>query len=171
MAAQLWLEHLTSQHLKVRCFLYISLTSFVQHLTIWCWGWWQGMLLDESVEVTGVHHPILGPFPQMTVVPNFTFLLSNQEEISSQSVPQWHIASYHHQISIKCSIHCSFNSIASTRSHHLSLVPPQSIINSRRYSFFCQHWNTILEDFTGTESGCRVAIIFFLVNYRFKKTC
>ena len=42
---------------------------------------------------------------------------------------------YHQQTSITFNSHCSFNSIASTRSHHLSLVPPQSTINSRRYSF------------------------------------
>ena len=60
---------------------------------------------------------------------------------------------YHQQTSITFNSHCSFNSIASTRSHHLSLVPPQSTINSRRYSFFVNttfFWNTvplhILED-------------------------
>ena len=42
---------------------------------------------------------------------------------------------YHQQTSITFNSHCSFNSIASTRSHHLSLVPPQSTITSRRYSF------------------------------------
>ena len=48
----------------------------------------RSMLLNRSVVVTaaGIHHPIFGPFPRMTVALNFIFLLSNQEEISSHFV-------------------------------------------------------------------------------------
>ena len=53
---------------------------------------------------------------------------------------------YHHRTSIKFSCHCKFISILSTRSHHLSMSPPQSTINSRRYSFFVNIvclWNSV----------------------------
>ena len=60
----------------------------------------------------------------------------------------------------------TFNSVASTKSHHLSLVPPQSTINSRRYSSFVNTafpWNTIplyiLED--GNQKSFR----HYLYNY------
>ena len=53
---------------------------------------------------------------------------------------------YHHRTSIKFNCHCKFNSVLSTRSHHLSISPPQSTINSRRYSFFVNTvflWNSV----------------------------
>ena len=53
---------------------------------------------------------------------------------------------YHQRTSIKFNCHCKFNSISSTRSHHLSIIPPQSTINSRRYSFFVNTvflWNSV----------------------------
>ena len=53
---------------------------------------------------------------------------------------------YHQRTSIKFNCHCKFNSISSTRSHHLSINPPQSTINSRRYSFFVNTvflWNSV----------------------------
>ena len=43
---------------------------------------------------------------------------------------------YNHRTSINFNYHCSLNSISSTRSHYLSLCPPQSTINSQQYSFF-----------------------------------
>ena len=53
---------------------------------------------------------------------------------------------YHQRTSIKFNCHCKFNSISSTRSHHLSINPPQSTINSRCYSFFVNTvflWNSV----------------------------
>ena len=41
--------------------------------------------------------------------------------------------------------YCSFN-LSCTRAHSLSLIPPQSTINSYRYSFFVNTillWNTV----------------------------
>ena len=61
---------------------------------------------------------------------------------------------FNHHTSINLNNHCTFNSISSTRSHQLSLCPPQSTINSQRYSFFVNTvfwWNSvplhILNDF------------------------
>ena len=42
--------------------------------------------------------------------------------------------------------YCTFNTVTSTRSHQLSLVPPISTINARRYSLFvntCFLWNSL----------------------------
>ena len=47
--------------------------------------------------------------------------------------------------SLNFSDYCSFNS-SCTRAHSLSLIPPQSTINSYRYSFFVNTvflWNTV----------------------------
>jgi len=41
---------------------------------------------------------------------------------------------YHHHTSVN--FNCKFNSIPSTRSHHLSINPPQSTNNCLHYSFF-----------------------------------
>ena len=43
---------------------------------------------------------------------------------------------YHQQTSFEFSAHWTFNPIAFTRSHCLSLVPSQSTINSGKYLFF-----------------------------------
>ena len=89
---------------------------------------YKSVQLDGSVGVAGVHLPALGPFLRMIVAPNFTFLLSSQDKVSFRSVSSMtYITSKH----LTLNSHCSFNSITSTRSHHLSLVPPQSTINSR----------------------------------------
>ena len=53
---------------------------------------------------------------------------------------------YHQCTSINFNRHFKFNTVLSTRSHHLSLCPPQSTINSRHYSFFINTvflWNSI----------------------------
>ena len=53
---------------------------------------------------------------------------------------------YNKRTSILLDDYLKLNSTASTRSRHLSLVPPQSTINSRRYSFFVHTtflWNSI----------------------------
>ena len=105
----------------------------------------KNMQLDGSVVVASVHHLILGPFPQMIVYPNFTFLLSNQKKISSQSVSSLTYTTSKHPSNLMLTV-------SSTQQHlqevtmHLSLVRPHSTINSRRYSFFVNMtllWNTI----------------------------
>ena len=40
--------------------------------------------------------------------------------------------------SLKLSDYCKFNT-SCTRAHSMTLVPPQSTINSYRFSFFCEH--------------------------------
>ena len=49
--------------------------------------------------IAGVHLPALGPFPQMIVAPNFTFLLSSQDKVSFQ--PQLSSGTLFHFISLK----------------------------------------------------------------------
>ena len=52
---------------------------------------------------------------------------------------------YHKHTSLSFDQFCDFNSMPS-RSHHLSLIPPTSTINSRRFSFFVNTtflWNSI----------------------------
>jgi len=63
------------------------------------------MLLAGSVEIAGVHQPILGPFPQMTVALNFIFLLYNQEEISRQSVSSMTYITNKHQLNLVLTAH------------------------------------------------------------------
>ena len=52
---------------------------------------------------------------------------------------------YHKHTSLSFDQFCDLNSMPS-RSHHLSLIPPTSTINSRRFSFFVNTtflWNSI----------------------------
>ena len=78
--------------------------------------------LDGPVVVTGVHHLILGSFPQMTVYPNFSFQ-SRRNFLSVSFLNDI----YHQQTSIEFNAHCKFNTMASTRTHHLSPIPPLTL--------------------------------------------
>ena len=81
----------------------------LQHTRLW------------SVEVAGVHLTTLGLFPPMIVnccsqlcLP---FLQSRRNFLSVSLLSDI----YHQQTSISFNNHCTFNSVASTRSHHLHL--------------------------------------------------
>ena len=61
--------------------------------------------LDGSVGVAGVHLPALGPFLRMIVAPNFTFLLSSQDEISFWSVSSMTYITSKHLLHLIVTVH------------------------------------------------------------------
>ena len=96
------------------------------------------------VAVAGVHGPIHGLYLQLSDCCSQLNLPTLESRRQYLSISFLHNI-YHQRTSIKFNCHCKFNSISSTRSH-LSINPPQSTINSRRYSFFVNTvflWNSV----------------------------
>ena len=93
------------------------------------------------VAVAGVHGPIHGLYLQVIAALSLISLPLNQDVSTFLFLSSIIFIANVHSSSL-----IVINSISSTRSHHLSINPPQSTINSRHYSFFVNTvflWNSV----------------------------
>ena len=108
-----------------------------------CWSLFRAGRLDGYVAAVGsqlIHH---GQFHPVIAALNLTFPLYKLDVIiylyassmiSIINIPHFHLTSF------------VISTQLPSRSHHLSLIPPTSTINSRRFSFFVNTtflWNSI----------------------------
>jgi len=123
-------------------------------------------LLNGYMVVAGALKPTLGLFLPKIAALNLVSLLSNLGD--SFFISFLHDI-YHHRTSINFDHHFKFNSLLSTRSHRLSLCPPQSTINCRRYSFFVNTvflWSELCTT-THPPQNLSCFTIYVSINYYF----
>ena len=102
--------------------------------TLSYWSLFRVELLVGFVVAIGGQQPGRGLFQKMFVIHNWLSHLCSPDAIIYVSF----FTIYNLPLSF--SKYCKLNPVSATRSHHLSLIPPISTINSRRYSFlFIRH--------------------------------